>query len=101
LDGGFEKTPKVATYYAGRLLRRETVKRLAGERLDDLSKQARSHGLAAVTAVRLVPAAPFGGQIAAALEDPSTINWWIVVGVAVAFVALTYFVRRWFARQES
>jgi phospholipase D1/2 len=126
----------LATYYAGRLLSRETVKRLAGERLDDLSKTARSHGLAGVTAVRIVPAAPFalegivagavriklwhytlgtflgmlpgvlatsvfGGQIAAALEDPSTINWWIVVGVVVAFVALTYFVRRWFAGQES
>jgi phospholipase D1/2 len=126
----------LATYYAGRILDRETVKRLAGEMLDEMSKKLRSHGLAAVTAVRLVPAAPFaiegiiagalrlklwhytlgtflgmlpgvlatsvfGVQITAALEDPSTINWWIVGGVVLAFVVFTYFVRRWFSKQES
>jgi uncharacterized membrane protein YdjX (TVP38/TMEM64 family) len=123
----------LATYYAGRLLPRDSVKRLAGEKMDDMSKKLRSHGLAAITAVRLVPAAPFaiegiiagavrinvwhytagtflgmlpgvlatsvfGGQIAAALEDPSTINWWIVGGVVLAFAAFTYFVRRWFSK---
>jgi len=126
----------LATYYAGQLLSRETVKRLAGEKLDDMSKKVRSHGLAAVTAVRIVPAAPFalegivagaariklwhytlgtflgmlpgvlatsvfGVQITAALEDPSTINWWIVAGVVLAFVLFTYLVRRWFSQQES
>jgi phospholipase D1/2 len=125
----------LATYYAGRLLSKETVRRLAGERMDDFSAKLRDHGLAAVTAVRLVPAAPFalegimagalriklwhytlgtflgmlpgvlatsvfGGQIAAALEDPSQINWWIVAGVVAAFVVFTYFVRRWFSKQE-
>jgi len=125
----------LATYYAGRILSRETVKRLAGETLDEMSKKLRSHGLAAVTAVRLVPAAPFaiegiiagalrlklwhymlgtflgmlpgvlatsvfGVQITAALEDPSTINWWIVAGMVLAFVVFTYFVRRWFSKQE-
>jgi phospholipase D1/2 len=126
----------LATYYAGRLLSKKTVRRLAGERMDDFTAKLRDHGLAAVTAVRLVPAAPFalegimagalriklwhytlgtflgmlpgvlatsvfGGQIAAALEDPSQINWWIVAGVVAAFVVFTYFVRRWFLRQES
>jgi uncharacterized membrane protein YdjX (TVP38/TMEM64 family) len=126
----------LATYCAGRLLSRETVKRLAGEMLDHMSKRLRSHGLAAVTAVRIVPAAPFtiegivagalriklwhymlgtflgmlpgvlatsvfGDQIATALEDPSKINWWIVAGVVLAFAVFTYFVRRWFASQES
>jgi uncharacterized membrane protein YdjX (TVP38/TMEM64 family) len=126
----------LATYYAGRLLSRETVKRLAGEMLDPMSKRLRSHGLAAVTAVRIVPAAPFtiegivagalriklwhymlgtflgmlpgvlatsvfGDQIATALEDPTKINWWIVAGVVLAFAVFTYFVRRWFASQES
>jgi phospholipase D1/2 len=125
----------LATYYAGRILDRETVKRLAGETLDEMSKKLRSHGLAAVTTVRLVPAAPFaiegiiagalrlklwhymlgtflgmvpgvlatsvfGVQLTAALEDPSTINWWIVAGVVLAFVVFTYFVRRWFSKQE-
>jgi phospholipase D1/2 len=60
----------LATYYAGRILSRETVKRLAGDKLDEMSKKLRSHGLAAVTAVRLVPAAPFAieGVIAGALR---------------------------------
>jgi phospholipase D1/2 len=126
----------LATYYAGRILHRDTVRRLAGERLNEMSKKLRSHGLAAVTAVRLVPAAPFaiegviagalrlklwhytlgtflgmlpgvlatsvfGGQIAAALEDPSQINWWILAGVVLAFVVFTYLVRRWFSKEDS
>lgn len=43
----------------------------------------------------------FGGQLTAALEDPSTINWWIVGGVIVAMVALTWYVKRWFASQNG
>ncbi|HEX6317282.1 MAG TPA: TVP38/TMEM64 family protein [Burkholderiales bacterium] len=43
----------------------------------------------------------FGGQLTAALEDPSTINWWIVGGVIVAMVALTWYVKRWFASQDG
>jgi uncharacterized membrane protein YdjX (TVP38/TMEM64 family) len=124
----------LATYYAGRLLRPATVKRLAGDGMDRLSEKLRRDGLLAVLAIRLVPVAPFaiegivagalraklwhyaagtflgmapgvlatsvfGNEIAAALEDPSRINWWIVGGVVVAFVAMTYFVRRWFAKR--
>jgi phospholipase D1/2 len=60
----------LATYYAGRLLPRGTVKRLAGERLDDMSKKLRADGLLAVTAVRLVPLAPFAieGIVAGAVR---------------------------------
>jgi phospholipase D1/2 len=125
----------LATYYAGRLLSGDTVKSLVGEKLDDMSKKLRRDGLLAVTAVRLVPVAPFaiegivagavrirlwpytlgtfigmlpgvlatsvfGHQITAALEDPSTINWWIVGGVLLALVALTYCVRRWFSERS-
>jgi uncharacterized membrane protein YdjX (TVP38/TMEM64 family) len=125
----------LVTYYTGRLMRRETVKRIAGERLDEMTRKLRHHGLAAVTAIRLVPAAPFaiegiiagavriklwhyvlgtflgmlpgvlatsvfGAQISAALEDLSTVNWWIVGAVVVAFAAFTYLVRRWFAKQK-
>jgi uncharacterized membrane protein YdjX (TVP38/TMEM64 family) len=43
----------------------------------------------------------FGGQLTAALEDPSTINWWIVGGVIAAMVALTWYVKRWFASQNG
>jgi phospholipase D1/2 len=51
-------------------LPRGTVKRLAGERLDDMSKKLRADGLLAVTAVRLVPLAPFAieGIVAGAVR---------------------------------
>ena len=126
----------LATYYAGRVLRPETVKRLAGEKLERAAKALRRHGLLAVFAIRIVPAAPFavegivagavrikvsdyalgtvfgmvpgvltttvfGDQIATALENPSKINYWLVGAVSIAFIALTYFVHRWFARQAS
>jgi uncharacterized membrane protein YdjX (TVP38/TMEM64 family) len=126
----------LATYYVGHLLPEKTVQRLAGDKLDDVIKALRRHGLMAMLAVRIVPVAPFavegliagavplklwdyilgtflgmlpgvlattvfGSQIAAALEDPSTINWWIVGAVIVAMIALTWYVRRWFAHQDS
>ena len=122
----------LATYYAGRVLKKETVKRLAGRHFEGASKALRQHGLLAMTAMRIVPAAPFavegilagamrvkvwhftvgtilgtlpgvlatsvfGHQLTAALEDPSTINWWIVAAVVLAFVALIWFFKRLFA----
>lgn len=123
----------LATYYAGRFMRPSTLERLAGRNGEALRKTLRRHGLAAMTAIRIVPAAPFalegivagamrvrlwhymagtligmtpgvlatsvfGGEITHALEDPSTINWWLIGAVLAAFVLLTVFVRRWFAR---
>ena len=41
----------------------------------------------------------FGDQFATALEDPSRINYWLVAGVALLFVVMIYFVRRWFAKE--
>jgi phospholipase D1/2 len=49
----------LATYYAGRLLPEDTVRRLAGARIDEMSGALRKRGLAAVFAVRIVPVAPF------------------------------------------
>jgi phospholipase D1/2 len=119
----------LATYYAGRVLKKETVKRLAGRHFEGASKALRRHGLLAMTAMRIVPAAPFavegilagamrvkvwhftvgtilgtlpgvlatsvfGTQLTAALEDPSTINWWIVAGVVLAFAGMIWFFKR-------
>lgn len=124
----------LATYYAGRIMRPKTVERLAGDRFDHVRKVLREHGLAAMTALRIVPAAPFalegilagamriklwhymagtligmtpgvlatsvfGDQLTRALEDPSTINWWLVAAVLAALVALTWWVRRWFLKR--
>ena len=129
-------TAALATYYTGRLLPERTVQRLAGDKLDDVVKALRRHGLMAMLAVRIIPVAPFavegliagalpikvwdytlgtflgmlpgvlatsvfGAQISAALEDPASINWWIVAAVIVAMIALTWFVRRWFASQGA
>jgi uncharacterized membrane protein YdjX (TVP38/TMEM64 family) len=48
-----------AGYYAGRLAQRDTVRRIAGPRLNRLTRVLRERGLLAMTAVRLVPLAPF------------------------------------------
>jgi phospholipase D1/2 len=59
-----------ATYYAGRFMRPQAVDRLAGRHFDPVKKALRRHGLAAMFAVRIVPAAPFvvEGVVAGALR---------------------------------
>jgi phospholipase D1/2 len=124
----------LATYYAGRILKTSTVERLTGKYSSHARKVLREHGLAAMIAIRIVPAAPFvlegilagamriklwhymlgtfigmlpgvlatsvfGDQITRALEDPSTINWWLVAAVIVGFALMTWAVKRWFARR--
>ena len=49
----------LVTYYVGRALPRETVRHLAGEKVDAMSEVLRRRGLLAVFAVRIVPVAPF------------------------------------------
>jgi uncharacterized membrane protein YdjX (TVP38/TMEM64 family) len=41
----------------------------------------------------------FGDFFATAIEDPSRVNYWLLAGVALFFVILIYFVRRWFAKE--
>ncbi len=64
----------MATYYAGRYFDRDTVRRIAGEKLNRVSEVLRQRGFLAVTAVRFVPIAPFAveGIIAGAIR----INAW-------------------------
>jgi phosphatidylserine/phosphatidylglycerophosphate/cardiolipin synthase-like enzyme/membrane protein DedA with SNARE-associated domain len=49
----------LATYLTGRYFKRDAVRRIAGEKLNRLSHVLRKRGWLAVTAVRLVPLAPF------------------------------------------
>jgi phospholipase D1/2 len=49
----------IATYVVGTQMNRETVRRLARGRLNKLSRVMRRRGVLAMTAVRLVPIAPF------------------------------------------
>jgi len=124
----------LATYYTGRIMRPKTVERLAGEKSSHLRTVLKEHGLAAMTAIRILPGPPFalegiiagamrirlwhymagtfigmtpgvlatsvfGHQLTRALEDPSTINWWLVAAVLIALAAVTWLVRRWFAQR--
>jgi phospholipase D1/2 len=124
----------MATYYAGRMMRRETVVRLAGGKFEEAGKVLRKHGILAMFVSNQVPVPPFAvqgiiagalripawqyavgsilgmapgllaatvfaGELRAALEDPSTISWWLVALVAVVFVGFVWWVRRWFARK--
>ena len=59
-----------ATYYAGRLFPPATVERLAGRHAEQVRTSLRRHGLSAVFALRIVPAAPFAieGIMAGALR---------------------------------
>jgi phospholipase D1/2 len=47
------------TYWLGRVIGRETVRRLAGPRLNRLTRQLARRGLVAMSLVRVVPIAPF------------------------------------------
>jgi uncharacterized membrane protein YdjX (TVP38/TMEM64 family) len=49
----------LATYYAGRILPANTVRHLAGPKMNEMCNVLRKRGLAAVFAVRIVPVAPF------------------------------------------
>lgn len=125
----------LVTYFVGQALPRDTVRKLAGSKINEMTSVLRRRGLIAVFAVRIVPVAPFaiegmvagaigiklwhfalgtvlgmlpgtltttvfGDQIKIALVDPSRINYWLVAAVAVFFVLLIAFVRRWFVKQQ-
>jgi phospholipase D1/2 len=49
----------LVTYYAGRLVSRETVRRLAGEKINKVTETLRRKGLLSVVALRMLPIAPF------------------------------------------
>jgi phosphatidylserine/phosphatidylglycerophosphate/cardiolipin synthase-like enzyme/membrane protein DedA with SNARE-associated domain len=60
----------IVTYFVGMRMRRDTVRRLAGPRLDQMVEVLRRYGLLAMTLLRLVPLAPFfvEGLIAGAVR---------------------------------
>jgi len=49
----------LATYYLGRVLPRDTVRNIVGDRMNEMTEVLRRRGLLACFAMRLVPAAPF------------------------------------------
>ena len=66
------------TYIVGAYMRRDTVRRLAGRRLDRMIEVMRKQGLLAIALLRLVPIAPFAveGIVAGAVR----LKLWHVLG---------------------
>ncbi len=82
------------TYYIGRRMDRGTVRRFAGPKLNRVSELLRTRGLLAVTALRLMPIAPFavGGLVAGAIR----VKVWqyclgTLIGMLPGTVAMTVF----------
>jgi phospholipase D1/2 len=70
------------TFIAGRRLDRGTVRRIAGVRLNEIIQVLRRRGLLAITALRLVPLAPFAveGVVAGAVHVKT---WHFLLGTAI------------------
>ena len=75
----------VVTYSIGRRMRRDTVRRLAGEKLDRMTEVLKKHGLLAMTLLRLVPLAPFAVEsiVAGAVHMKL---WHVAVGTAIGLI---------------
>jgi phospholipase D1/2 len=73
------------TWYMGLHMRRDTVRRLAGRRLDRMIEVMRKRGLVAMTLLRLVPLAPFAVEsiVAGAIRMKL---WHVVVGTAIGLL---------------
>jgi phospholipase D1/2 len=75
----------VVTYYIGRRMRRDSVRRLAGPKLDRMIEVLKKHGLLAMTLLRLVPIAPFAVEsiVAGAIRMKL---WHVMVGTAIGLL---------------
>ena len=73
------------SYYVGKRMRRDTVRRLAGAQLDRMVEVLKKHGLLALTLLRLVPIAPFAveGIVAGAVRLKL---WHLAVGTAIGML---------------
>jgi uncharacterized membrane protein YdjX (TVP38/TMEM64 family) len=85
------------TYAIGRKLGRDTVRKLAGRRLNDLSRRLGKRGLLAIVIVRLLPIAPY--SIINVVAGASHIGWrdfllGTVIGLAPGIVMTSLFVDR-------
>jgi phosphatidylserine/phosphatidylglycerophosphate/cardiolipin synthase-like enzyme/uncharacterized membrane protein YdjX (TVP38/TMEM64 family) len=75
----------VVTYVVGTRMRRDTVRRLAGAKLDRMIEVLKKHGLLALTLLRLVPLAPFAieGIVAGAVRMKL---WHLAVGTFIGML---------------
>jgi uncharacterized membrane protein YdjX (TVP38/TMEM64 family)/phosphatidylserine/phosphatidylglycerophosphate/cardiolipin synthase-like enzyme len=75
----------IVTYYIGRKMRRDTVRRLAGEKLDRMAEVLKKHGLLAMSLLRLVPLAPFAVESIVAGAIHMRV-WHVAVGTAIGLI---------------
>ena len=85
------------TFAIGRHLGRETVRRLAGQRVNELSRRLGTRGLLTVAFVRMLPIAPF--TIVNVVAGASHIRWsdfllGTVIGLLPGVTTMTFFVDR-------
>lgn len=75
----------LATYYTGRLMKRDTVRRIAGDRIDAAAKPVKRHGIIATFAANMMPTPPFAVQniIAGAIRMPL---WEFMLGTLLALL---------------
>ena len=75
----------LVTYYAGRLLPKKTLQRLAGDALESVGKLLREHGIVAVFGSNMLPTPPFVVQnmIAGAVKIPL---WKFCLGTFLALL---------------
>lgn len=73
------------TFVAGKQFNRDTVRRVAGSKLNDVIQVLRRRGLLAITALRLVPLAPFAveGIVAGAVGVKL---WHFMLGTAIGML---------------
>ena len=75
----------IVTYYIGRRMRRDTVRRLAGEKLDRMAEVLKKYGLLAMTLLRLVPLAPFAVESIVAGAIHMRV-WHVAAGTAIGLL---------------
>jgi uncharacterized membrane protein YdjX (TVP38/TMEM64 family) len=75
----------VVTYYMGRRMKRDTVRRLAGPRLDRMIDVLKKNGLLAMTLLRLVPIAPFAVESIVAGAVHMRL-WHVALGTAIGLL---------------
>jgi phosphatidylserine/phosphatidylglycerophosphate/cardiolipin synthase-like enzyme/uncharacterized membrane protein YdjX (TVP38/TMEM64 family) len=85
------------TFAIGRRLGRDTVRKLAGTRVNDLSRRLARRGLLAIAFVRMLPIAPF--SIVNIVAGASHIRWsdfliGTVIGLLPGIVTMTFFIDR-------
>lgn len=85
------------TFGIGRRLGRETVRKLAGARVNDLSRRLAKRGLLAIAFVRMLPIAPF--SIVNIVAGASHIRWsdfllGTIIGLLPGIATMTFFVDR-------